>query len=148
MFGNVSTYVILRIQPADAALFQGEIPVMADEWVRKRNPKTDEMEWTRKPIPFDTNDLTGLGVGRALYRAADESAGIINLPPPPPPLTPTNARITEYIKKRTLQEYGSSTSEKKLPSEDASADDFEPTQGERKPVPRHRDETQGPVGNR
>jgi hypothetical protein len=148
IFGNVSTYVLFRLKPIDAALFKGEIPPMADEPVWKRSPRTGEMRWTRKPIPFDTDELAGLPVGRALYRAADKKAYIINTPPPPPRLSPTNARIAEYIKNRTLREYGFCASEAKLPSVDARSDDIQPTQGERKPIPRHRDETQGFERNR
>ena len=147
IFGNVSTYVIFRLKPIDAALFKGEIPPMATEWVWKRSSRTGEMEWTPKPIPFDTDDLSGLAVGKALYRAADKTAHLINTSPPPR-LTRTNARIAEYIKNRTLREYGFSTSLKKLPSEDARSDDIQPTQGEQKPIPRHGDEAQGPEGNR
>ena len=146
--GNISSFVMFRMNPEDAALFKGEIPSMADEWVLKRSPHTGEMEWTRKPIPFDTDKLAKLGVGKVLYRAADGQAYMMNTPPPPPPLTPTNARIAEYIKNRTLRDYGFSASETKLPSADARSDDIQPTQDERKPIPRHRDKAQGFEGNR
>lgn len=148
IFGNVSTYVLFRLKPADAALFSGEIPSMANEWVWKRSPRTGEMDWASRSIPFDTNELAGLPVGRALYRAADKTASIVNTPPPPPRLSGTNARIAEYIKNRTLRDYGFSTSESKLPSTNARSDDIQPTQGERKPIPRHRDQAQGFERNR
>jgi len=148
IFGNVSTYVIFRLQPADAALFKGEIPSMVDEWIWKRNRDTDEMGWVRKPIPFDTDQLTRLPRGKALYRAADGTACFIRTPPPPRRLTQTNARIAEYIKNRTLRDYGFSKAEGKLSSEDTCSDDIQPMQGERKPIPRHRDEAQSSAGHR
>jgi hypothetical protein len=147
--GNVSTYVVFRVSTEDAGVFQGEIPSMADELVYKRSQRTGEMDWVHRPIPFNTADLAKLPVGRALYRAADGQAYLIDTRSPPPPLKKVNARIAEYIKKRTMAIYGPRTAPGTLGStNDAAADDIQPITGEIKPVPRHGDEAQSPEGDR
>jgi len=106
IFGNVSTLVLFRLGQQDAALFKAEIPSMKTEDVWKRSPRSGEMEWMKRPVPFEPSVLTSLPRGRALYRAADGSARFINTPPP---LESPGASYAEIIQKRTIAEYGVQT---------------------------------------
>ncbi len=104
--GNVSTYILFRMGHTDAQSIAGEIPPMKSELVWKRSPRTGYMDWFERPISFDGAELTRLGVGCAVYRAADGSAKLVHTIPPPKPMAEDYA---ESIRKRTIEQYACDT---------------------------------------
>lgn len=133
IFGNVSTMFLFRLGQQDAVLFKGEIPSMTTEDVWKRSPKSGEMEWMERKLPFDPSLLTSLPRGRVLYRAADGSAHFINTPPPP---EMSNASFAEIIQKRTIADYGVQTGS---PESSLKEDEIKPS-GRPTDIPSHRGE--------
>jgi TraM recognition site of TraD and TraG len=102
IIGNVSTFIIFRTAHNTAQQFVQEIPSMKTEKVWRRDPRTSQMAWADRPIPFDPSDLSRLPVGHALYRAADGTASFIHTLGPPEPM---DADYAEIIRKRTIEHY-------------------------------------------
>jgi hypothetical protein len=74
------------------------------------------------PKPYDQPDvsiLPFLGVGQALYRAANGTAELIHTPPPPAPSPESNA---ESIRNRTIRDYACETPEVCFTLEDGDRD--------------------------
>src|SRR2546426_5983563 len=91
IFGNVSTFILFRLNEKDAYCFKGEIG------------------------EHEPRELVTLHRGRALYRAVNGSTAIINTPPPP---AFSRASYAEIIRKRTIEQYGCESRDDRIPSEE------------------------------
>jgi hypothetical protein len=105
---NCSTLCLFR-QSEDAPAYRSQIRPMETELVHKRNPRTDEMEWVERPIPFDPDLLTDIPQGKMLLKPVNGPPRFIPTPPPP---RVTYASSAKYIRNRTKNTYGCNTPQK------------------------------------
>jgi hypothetical protein len=113
IMGNVSTFILFRLNEKDALSFKGEL-----------GKYSDDTYWHQL--------LTTLPTGEAIYRAVDGSVQLIHTPRPPAPSKATYAQI---IRKRTVEKYAC---ELETPVFELKDDEVEPSTGPPKDIPSHR----------
>jgi len=123
IIGNVSTFILFRMDEKDARHFSGAI-TQFDIWaVDARNPKGR--------VPMPANALSNLPPGLFLYRSAEGKATLLEFVDP----GSKTASYAEIIRKRTVEQYGCMEPERR--ADDRADDDILPSEAP-KELPSHK----------